>query len=113
VGAAALAGLIAAVLEPRERMRGGLAMFGAYTTHFLLDWLGNDGTPPIGVMALWPFTTGYYESDLHIFMAISRRYWLDGFWMHNIVAVTREVLMLGPVAAVIWWFRSRRARQIS
>ena len=28
----------------------------AYGSHLLLDWLGDDTTPPIGIMALWPFS---------------------------------------------------------
>ena len=48
----------------------------AYASHTLLDWLGTDSSPPIGIMALWPIGREYYESHLHVFMAISRRYWL-------------------------------------
>lgn len=83
----------------------------AYGSHVLLDWLGNDTTPPIGVMALWPFTAGYYESDLHLFLPISRRYWLPGFFAHNLTAVVRELLFVGPFATLAWWRLTRVARQ--
>jgi hypothetical protein len=73
----------------------------------LLDWLGSDDTPPIGIMALWPLTDGFYQSDLYWFMAISRRYWLPGFWTHNLTAVFWEVVLLAPLAGVMVWWRYR------
>ena len=36
--------------------RLALATGLAYATHTLLDWLGTDASPPIGIMALWPFS---------------------------------------------------------
>jgi hypothetical protein len=71
----------------------------------LLDWLGSDTTPPIGIMALWPFTDGYYQSEFYVFDAILRSYWLAGFWAHNALAVVREIVVLGPVCWLVWWLR--------
>ena len=79
----------------------------AVATHVLFDWLGSDDSPPIGVMALWPFSSGYYFADAFLFDAISRRYWLAGFIQHNVLAVLKEIAILGPVAAVLWWRRRR------
>jgi hypothetical protein len=77
----------------------------------LFDWLGSDDTPPLGVMALWPLTTTFYFADAFVFEAISRRYWLDNFWRHNLWAVFSEIAMLLPVlAAVVWWRRRSGAR---
>jgi hypothetical protein len=42
-----------------------------------------------------------------VFMAISRRYWQRHFYVHNTLAVIREVLILGP--AVLLVARWRRA----
>ena len=80
-------------------MRGWpLAVTLAWASHVLFDWLGSDTTPPLGVMALWPFSSEYYFSNAFFFEAISRRYWLDNFISHNLWAVTREILILGPRA---------------
>lgn len=81
----------------------------AYGSHILLDWLGNDTTPPIGIMALWPFTWEFYESSVHAFMPISRRYWLPGFVQHNLTAVMREILIVGPFALLAYWRLERIA----
>ncbi len=84
------------------------AVAAAFASHILLDWLGTDTSPPIGIMALWPFSHHYYESSAHVFMAISRRYWLPEFWTWNLVALGRELLILSPIAALIVTLRRRR-----
>jgi len=81
----------------------------AYASHTLLDWLGTDSSPPIGIMALWPFSREYYESPWHIFMAISRRYWLPEFWTFNLLALGRELLILVPLAGILLLIRRSRA----
>src|SRR5919197_3123259 len=60
----------------------GTAASAAWASHVALDWLSTDTTPPIGEMALWPLTRAYYDSALHLFPAISRRYWLPEFWLY-------------------------------
>ena len=114
VGAAAIVGLtaftIARQLGARHAGRLALACVAAYASHVLLDWLGSDSSPPIGVMALWPFSRAYYESDLHVFMAISRRYYQGWrFVTQNVVAVSLELVILVPSLALVWRFRGRRA----
>ena len=91
----------------RLRLGWALAVAAAYGSHLLFDWLGSDTTPPIGIMALWPFSGAFVQSDVHLFMAISRRYWLANFWSHNLTAVAWELALLGPPTLVVWWWRSR------
>ncbi|HYT76886.1 MAG TPA: metal-dependent hydrolase [Vicinamibacterales bacterium] len=128
VGAALIAGLVAVIwtsafaatpLPPplrlrrtgwRNRLRWAAAAALAWGSHVLLDWLGTDTRPPFGVMALWPFTRGYYESSVHLFPAVSRRYWLAEFWFYNLKALAVEVAILAPIVAlVVLW--SRRWRE--
>ena len=90
-------------------LRFALAITAAYATHTLLDWLGSDSSPPIGIMALWPVSRGYYESPFHVFMAISRRYWLPDFWMLNARAIARELVILGSAMMAVLWLRRPRA----
>ncbi len=101
VGAAVLVLLIARVVT--GGWRWAIAASLAYLTHPLLDWLGHDTTPPIGIMALWPFRPDYYQSDLHLFLPISRRYWVDGFLAHNLTAVARELVVVAPLAVLTYW----------
>jgi hypothetical protein len=67
---------------------------------------------PIGVMALWPFDRGYYESDLHVFGAISRRYYQGWtFVRQNGIAVVRELAILIPALVVVVVLRRRTERE--
>jgi membrane-bound metal-dependent hydrolase YbcI (DUF457 family) len=90
-------------------VRLAFAVSIAYATHTLLDWLGVDTWAPFGIMALWPVTDDYYQSSWHIFLAVSRRYWLPDFWTLNLHALVRELAILGPIAAAAGWWRWRRS----
>jgi inner membrane protein len=119
LGAAVIAGiLVAAVLSvrlnaeaTRSAKEGAIkfcgAVMAAYASHTLLDWLGTDLSPPIGIMALWPFSGDYYESQLHVFRAISRRYWLPEFWASNLRALAGELAILLPLTALVFFARRR------
>ena len=90
----------------RWNVRLAAAIGIAYASHTLLDWLGQDTWSPMGIMALWPWSTAYYVSNLDVFAAVDRRYWTAGFWSRNALAVVREVAILGPMA----WLSSYRTR---
>jgi membrane-bound metal-dependent hydrolase YbcI (DUF457 family) len=93
------AGVIAALVD--RSLAAPVA--AAYGSHVLLDLLGADSTPPIGVMLFWPFSQAYIIAPWTPFPAISRRYWLPGFWVHNARAMLFELAVLGPLALVGWW----------
>jgi inner membrane protein len=83
--------------------RVALGVAAAWSSHILLDWLGSDTSPPIGIMALWPFSRDYYQSSLFIFDAISRRYWLPHeFIVGNLRAVLKETVILIPMVWLVW-----------
>ena len=88
----------------------GLACGAAVASHIALDWLGHDtGTPPIGLMALWPLSASFFYSGIDLFADMSRRYWQpEEFILKNAVSVARELLILVPIAALAFWFRQRR-----
>ncbi|HYU78553.1 MAG TPA: metal-dependent hydrolase [Vicinamibacterales bacterium] len=103
VGAAILAGAVVWALTRRPRL--ALVCVVAWLSHVLFDWLGSDDFPPIGVMALWPFTRNFYFANAFLFDTISRRYWLPGFWSHNIAAVLKEIAWLTPPTLLLAWWR--------
>lgn len=117
IAAAALVGLLATISlmatgtrfgGPSDRVRLALAAAAAYGSHVLLDWLGNDSSPPLGIRALWPFSDAFYESDLHLFPPVERRYWLPIFWSRNTLAVSRELLVMSPLVVLALVVRRRR-----
>jgi membrane-bound metal-dependent hydrolase YbcI (DUF457 family) len=101
VGAAVIVGL--AVFAWTRRPRLALAAAAAYGSHVLLDWLNRDTSPPLGVMALWPFTREHFIAPWPVLPPVSRRYWLPGFWTHTLKVVLLELAVFGTFAAVVWW----------
>lgn len=110
LGAALIAAAVALVWTRGGNPWLALAVGLAWASHPLFDWLGSDDTPPLGVMALWPFTHRYYFAEAFVFDAISRRDWLPGFWAHNIRAVVREALLLAPAVLVAGWLRKWKVK---
>lgn len=98
VGGAAIAGIVAWLFTRRTAF--ALAVGLSWGSHAFLDWLSNDTRPPLGVMALWPFSSEYYKSSVEIFPPVSRRYWEARFWIYNLRALVFEVIVLGPPALV-------------
>ena len=109
--AACVFGLAWIVLSWKERGTAALwlplALGLAVLSHVLLDWLGEDSSSPRGVMVLWPLSRSYYVSNLDVFAAVDRRYWIPGFWRRNALALSREIIILGPLA---WLAKNRQKR---
>jgi hypothetical protein len=110
LGAAAIAATIAAWIRwpvAHSRARIWWAAFAAWATHPLLDALAFDTAPPIGVMAFWPFSSAYVQTGLSVFVPISRAYRSPGFVQHTLLAVAREVLIIGAALLVVWRLRAK------
>ena len=98
LSAALIAGLAAAALTSNGRL--GVAAGCAYATHTLLDWLGADSSRPIGIMALWPLTWDYYQVSRPVFDSVWRHNETPDFWVHNVKAIARELIILVPLAGL-------------
>ena len=109
IGFALLFAMAALAWSKSPRLAAACAL--AIGTHVLFDWLGSDDFPPLGVMALWPFSQDFFFADAYVFATISRRYWLEGFVMHNVMAVLRELAILLPIVAMAYWLRGRSCCQ--
>jgi membrane-bound metal-dependent hydrolase YbcI (DUF457 family) len=99
IGAALMAGLVSWLVTRRPRW--GAAAGLAWASHVLLDWMGEDTWPPIGIQALWPFSRGWYQAPFVIFPSVSRQYWRDDFWTLNLKAAAVELAVLLPVVAAV------------
>ena len=111
IGFALMAAVAAALVF---RLRGwarplavGLAAGAAWLSHVLLDYLNRDTNPPIGIMALWPFSSAYYKVPWPIFLDIGRTLDWTTVWKNGLAAAW-EAAVLTPVLLVAWRFRSRR-----
>jgi membrane-bound metal-dependent hydrolase YbcI (DUF457 family) len=113
VGCAALAGLAVWALG---WLRGwarpavpGLLAFGGWLSHVVLDYFGRDTHPPIGILALWPLSRGYYKCPVPLFMDIGRTLTWEAVF-HNGLAVVWEMVLLGPVILLLWRLRAPSLR---
>lgn len=82
----------------------------AYASHLLLDWLGVDPGKPAGIQLLWPFSTDYFISGIPLFEHTERyRPFRPYAIMVNLLAVAREVVVIGPVflLMLVRWRRRR------
>jgi hypothetical protein len=111
LGFAIVVGL--AVLGWQRSRTLAIAAALSVASHVLFDWLGSDDSLPLGVMALWPLSSEFYFANAFIFEAISRRYRRPDFVMHNVLAVAREIAILLPIAAGLWWLRRPRVKTAS
>jgi inner membrane protein len=84
-----------------------IVAFAAWFSHSLFDASSVDLGPPIGVMMFWPFSFDYWHTGVNLFGAIERHWDHPGFWRQNITSFARELVVLVPVAAGIWWTRKR------
>ena len=103
VGCAVLAGLLGWALAHVRRWPGagrlGVMTGLAWASHIVLDYLGRDTAPPIGLMALWPLSSGFYKFPWPLFLDIGRTFtWATA--AHNLLAVAWETLVLLPLVVL-------------
>jgi len=77
----------------------------AHASHLLTDWLGADRSEPAGIPALWPWSDRFFISGWDLFPQIERRQIFSLNSMRiNLNAFVWELLMMGSVVAVAWWW---------
>ena len=84
-----------------------LVAFVAWFSHPLFDASSVDLGPPIGVMLFWPFSTEYWHTGLNVFGAIERHWDHQAFWRQNITSFAREMVILVPTIAFVYFWRRR------
>ena len=116
IGAALVAaGLAWAFLKLRgrgEALATAASVLLGWSSHLLLDYLNVDTHPPIGLLALWPFSAVYWKSPVPVFLDIGRTLtWATV--THNAVAGAWELIVLVPVLLACWRYRSRQLGGLS
>lgn len=96
--------------EPRLRMYLLLAMAAhPLCDFFTYDYLVERG----GVMLFYPFSQGYFESPVSIFMGIELRYLETILSLHTLEAVIREAVLSGTILATAIYLNTRSLRRVS
>jgi hypothetical protein len=110
IGAAFIAATVAAWFRwpiAPTRARIWIVAFVAWVSHPLFDASSFDLGPPIGVMLFWPFSTEHWHTGVAVFGAIERHWQHEGFLRQNITSFVREMVILIPIIAAVWWIRRR------
>jgi inner membrane protein len=99
----------AAVTGQVTRWRMATLCALAYASHLLLDWLGVDNFPPRGIQLLWPFSDGWYISNLDLFRQTARHYlWTAPVIRINLLAIAQEIAIMLPILFALWLVARRR-----
>jgi membrane-bound metal-dependent hydrolase YbcI (DUF457 family) len=111
IGAALIVGvavaLAARVAGSRRAVGLGIVAAAGWGSHLLLDYLGRDTHPPIGLPILWPVADGYFKFPWPLFLDIGRT--LNWHTVgHNALAVAWEMILMLPILLATWWWRQRR-----
>jgi membrane-bound metal-dependent hydrolase YbcI (DUF457 family) len=111
LGFALLAGVTGAavfrLLRWPRALALGVVLCLAWSSHLVLDYLNVDTSPPIGLMALWPFTHAFFKSPIPVFMDIGRTLsWTTV--RHDAVAGAWECVVLVPLLLGAWRLKRRR-----
>jgi membrane-bound metal-dependent hydrolase YbcI (DUF457 family) len=95
-----------AAVASRPVARIALMCAAAYATHLLLDWLGADAYPPLGIQAFWPVSAEWYISGIDLFRQTARQGLLtSASLLKNSRAIVRELAILGPIVIALWLVR--------
>lgn len=85
----------------------GIAFGFAWLSHVLLDYLNRDTNPPLGLMALWPWSREFYKFPWPIFLDVGRTLTWETL-RNNVLAASWEAVVLLPLFSLAWRLRGRR-----
>ncbi len=102
-----------------EDTRLGVLAGAGYASHLVLDMFSPDPVLFNGVPLFWPFSNQHFIVPIQVFLEIRRNPVADNFFAslwegHNLRAVVRELLVLGPffvLARLPRWLRSAFTRR--
>ena len=101
--------LVLRALRKSRALRTAIVLTAVYGTHLLLDYFTYDGSQPIGIPLLWPFSHKHFIAPVEFFLSIHRGSMEVLFGAHNFRALLRETLILGPLAVVAYWKAAKKS----
>jgi membrane-bound metal-dependent hydrolase YbcI (DUF457 family) len=102
--------IVTARVTGRLHWRVVLICTAAFGSHLLLDWMSEDTRLPRGLQLLWPFSEHWFISDWQFFRStIRERIFSPNSIRINLLALVREIAILGPIAALAWSVRVKTA----
>ena len=107
----ALALAVRAVGWPDRSWRSFLFVLALPASHLVADFLTADFSKPYGMMLAWPLYVRYWLSPVPVFASASKSSFCDLVSWRNLLVVTRELLILLPVVALVAALKLRPHRR--
>ena len=107
--------------DSRSRRLGFAAFFAAYSSHLLLDYLGTDARPPLGVPLLWPVSDATWISPISFLPGVHHAtsgVETSGEWLkmvfsrHNLRPILFELMLVGPLLLLALGSRRWRRKPV-
>ena len=90
-----------------------LVFLAAGLSHLAADFVTTDRRPPLGIMALWPFSSEFYLSATPLFWPLRKATVADMFQLHNVQAVLVEAAWCLPLLALVLAWKLRRRADVA
>lgn len=107
-----ISSLIASLLASVIRKKPFMHYFPFFSllvfSHILLDAMGHDTNPPIGVQLLWPLSSSYFLFPVHLFIGVAKSTARELFSLWNLMAVLVELIVFLPIVGVIRVLNQKR-----
>ncbi|MCO6400711.1 MAG: metal-dependent hydrolase [Verrucomicrobia bacterium] len=107
--AAAFALLLAWLYRRWPARRAWAWLFLLVCSHLVADLFSVDTRPPIGIAALWPFTSETFIAPFSIFQPLRKAEWADIIQWHNARAGLLEMACCLPPVLAVWFWKARRS----
>jgi hypothetical protein len=96
------------VLKINRPFRMSVILTAIYGSHLFLDYFTQDGSKPIGIPLLWPFSHQHFKAPVEIFMSIHRGGMENLFGAHNMEAIIREFFITAPIALASYLYARQK-----
>ena len=88
--------------------RSSFVLFCCSLSHILLDLLGKDSRPPIGLPFLWPFVGRSFKIPIALFPDLKKDTYAEIFSLRTMWIVGYEVAVFGLIFLLLAVYRRRR-----
>ncbi len=82
-------------------VRATSLVFLCMASHLILDVLGKDSRPPLGIPILWPLEKQSLKVPVEIFPYLRKDTYAELFGPHNIGVLAYEILLFGTLIFVV------------
>ena len=89
-------------------VRATSLVFLCMASHLILDILGKDSRPPLGIPILWPLAQRSFKVPVEIFPDLRKDTYAELFGSHNIGVLAYEILVFGTLIFVVAAMKLRR-----